>query len=258
MTDLKENDNERFEETEKAWQELAEENYPFAVAYAKSIRRKFGNQNLEFEDIVQYAAEGLVIAAKKYDPKRYGAKFTSYAYFWMRDAVYRGILREFGDNGISDELWLRLSRYRALKEQGADINTMMKELKIERNTVMLLESLSSPALSLDEEEDTGDDEEGIPLYDRIADPSADVAKTIEKSVDDEQRNNALYRVLDQLPEKKQRIVSGYFGLSGDPKSFRDLVNEELTTPAGVKSALSTALKEIRLALAKEGIKGIEW
>lgn len=256
MSNLKENDNERIAETEKPWQVLAEENYPYAVAYAKHIRRKFGNQNLDYEDIVQYAAEGLVIAAKKYDPKRYETKFTTYAYFWMQDAVYRGILREFGINSIHKNLWLELSQYRALKKQGADIHRIMKELKIERDTVMVLESLASPTLSLDADEDTNDDEY-IPLYDRIADPSASATEQIEKSVDNEQLFNALYRVLDQLPEKKRKIVSAYFGLSGEPKSLRDLVDAEITTPAGIRSTLSTALKEIRHALAKEGIKGIE-
>ena len=257
MIDLKENAHELLEETEKIRQKLVEENYPFAAAYAKHIRRKYGNLNLDYEDILQYAAEGLVVAAKKYDSKRYGAKFTSYAYFWMRDAVYRGILREYGNNGICAELWFGLSRYRALKEQGADMKTIMETMKIQRSTVMVLESLASPAISLDAIEDYNDDDEGIPLYDRIADPSVSIAEQVEKSVDREQLLNTLYRVLEQLPEKKRKIVADHFGFTGDTKSFRDLVNEEITTPAGVRSTLSTALKEIRYALAKEGIKGID-
>ncbi|MFC1644433.1 RNA polymerase sigma factor RpoD/SigA [Patescibacteria group bacterium] len=77
------------EGSEAARDKLVKHNMRLVVSIAKKPKSSKGS--LVLEDLIQYGVLGLIIAANKYDYKR-GNRFSTYATWWIRQAVYRSIL----------------------------------------------------------------------------------------------------------------------------------------------------------------------
>lgn len=76
-----------------AWQCLVEAHMRCAVRYVWRISSRFGLTAVSLQDAVQIASLGLMRAAETYDASR-GVRFTTYAYWWIRQYVSLGIMKE--------------------------------------------------------------------------------------------------------------------------------------------------------------------
>jgi RNA polymerase primary sigma factor len=204
---------------EQARRTMVESNLRLVI----SVARRFASTGLPLEDLVQEGNLGLLRAVEKFDWRK-GFKFSTYATWWIRQAIVRGA----ADRGVRairlpvhvDERVGRLRRtqshLRGLlgREPGDDELAAQLDLPVGR-VAALMETAQAVA-SLDGP--VGDD--GVVLGDLLADQSAvDPGELAAEAVGQQ----ALAQALGSLPERERQVLILRFGLdSGIPRTLQEV------------------------------------
>jgi RNA polymerase primary sigma factor len=179
-----------------------------------SNARKFQGHDMPLLDLIQEGILGLIRATEKFDWRK-GYKFSTYATFWIRQALQRALdnrsrtIRIPVHLGQRERKILRVQRELAAKlgrEPSDDEVAEAAELSVEdvreaRETARVVTSLDRP---VGEEEET-------PFGALL--PSGE--RGPEEEVDISLREDALRRALDSLPEREREVVKLRYGINGD-------------------------------------------
>lgn len=214
---------------ERAKEKLIKCNLKLVVHIAKRYTRRLVSNNMETLDLVQEGNMGLDRAAEKFDGTR-GYKFSTYAYWWIRQAITRAIdthervvripanslERLFKVLRFQHEHFTTTNRYPTMAEMAEHVEMKEPDLR------MLLER-STPHTSLD----VLARDEGSRLLDLMADKS---------HVDDDftpsetrERHDQLHDALGALNEKQRVIIEMYYGL----KDGREISLKEIGETLGL-------------------------
>jgi RNA polymerase primary sigma factor len=180
-----------------------------------SNARKYQGHELPLLDLIQEGIFGLIRASEKFDWRR-GYKFSTYATFWIRQAIQRALdnrartiripvhlgQRERKIARAESELAVRLGREPTDDEIAATAELSLDEVREARQAARVVTSLDRP---VGEQEETSFGAL-LPSGDRGPDEEVDILL----------REDALRRALERLPEREREVVKLRYGLDGNP------------------------------------------
>jgi len=201
------------------------------VRLAISIARKFQNQGCDLEDLIQEANIGLVKAVDRFDYKR-GFKFSTYGYWWMKQAVMRYI--------TSNSSVLRLpsytrTTYYKIKEVRENYfeefgcyptnEEIADLLGVSVQVITSIQGCLGPSFSLNSSK-YGNSEDSRTMSDVIEDESIEEAEEV---IDRGRLLCAIRTSLDKLTVREEKIIRLRFGISEDPQNHDDfpITKEEI-------------------------------
>ena len=235
----------------KARDRLIRCNLRLVVMVAKKYRNRLKGGGLEMMDLVQEGTVGLARAAELYDGTK-GYKFSTYAYWWIRQGMTRAIFNL--DKLIrvpqhQTELMNKAMQVQReyLQEHGRQptIDEWCEALDTTKETLLLVMQRSTPHLSLNEL--CGED--GSPLIDLIADERtpADNWEDIGQVEQYEQLKLAFFRLTDS----EREVVSKRYGLNGHKETtFTDIGKEAGTTRETARQNFLKGSRKIKLFMGE--------
>jgi RNA polymerase sigma factor (sigma-70 family) len=200
-------------------------NLKLVVAIAKDFR----NLGLAFPDLIQEGNTGLIRAVEKFDWRR-GFKFSTYAVWWIRQALVRAIQNQSRTIRIPSHQYDRMRWYQEARaslatglERPPATAEVAEALGISVDEAETLERLGSEPLSLDAEVE-GDSSRARTLADRMEDPHTASPLRV---IDRERLSDAARRGLECLDPRERQILVWRFGLDGGPEHTLQEIGEQL-------------------------------
>ncbi len=240
--EIQEQNSEILEAGDDAKKRLAEANLRLVV----SIAKRYVGRGMQFLDLIQEGNLGLIKAVEKFDYRK-GYKFSTYATWWIRQAITRAIADQARTIRIPVHMvetinkLMRVQR-QLLQELGREPSPeeVAKEMKLPIERVAEIQKISQEPVSLEtpigEEEDShlGD----FIMDDKVPVPAEAAASTILRE--------ELLKVLETLTDREQKVLRLRFGLDdGRTRTLEEVGKEFNVTRERIRQIEAKALRKLR-------------
>lgn len=219
-----------------------------------SIASDYEHQGVPLEDLLQEGFIGMIRAIEKFDIER-GFKFSTYATWWIKQAVLRSVQNDGNDIRLPVHKQIEASRMKKAKRKlaqklGREPNQkeVSEEAGLDIDRIKLLTKFSAETLSLDRE--FAGESDDLSLLSLIEDK--DVVKPPE-FYEELARKEQVERLLGAIPKREAHILKLRFGIdTNNPMTLQEIAEELGVTRERIRQIESKALRRIKVIQKKSG------
>ncbi len=219
------------------------------------ISRRYMNRGVALADLIEEGNLGLIRAVEKFDVT-HGCRFSTYATWWIRQAVERAIMNQSRTIRVpvhvGKELYALTKHTNRLRSELERDPTDVEIAEAMGVSVQRIQELMGAAVRTDSADDMLHDDSDFTLYDVTADEAAESPGDQMQTV---LRNEILQVWMSKLEKKEREVVRLRYGLddAGDPWTL-EMIGEQLgVTRERIRQIQVQALQKLRRIVSQENI-----
>lgn len=235
-------------EKDEIAKEIAEHNLRLVV----NIAKKYNSPGIDFLDLIQEGSIGLMTAIERFDIDM-GNKFSTYAVWWIRQAISRSVAEKSRTVRIPVHLYEKINKLNAVRKRLTNElyreptdGELAKELGIDEATVRFLKEHETDIKSLDEPVKNEDGTEDSTLIDFVADPRSEIDNTINRL--DLSNVLGIINKSTLTPREKAVIIERYGFITGEFQTLEQVGQKYNVTRERIRQIEAKALRKLRSAL----------